>query len=365
MMKTFFKNVSILIIALFLSPGLALAIEKNNTTKDEFELFDELDSNVTTKASQNLKPGPKTGSDPQEIKTAKDLIKQNKKNEAIQFLWKNINKLNSEGIFFLADLQIESGEPDDAIKALNLVIAKDQKNYVALSKIGQAQLINKKENEAMESFKDSLEINPKYEPAYLGLIQIYEKKKNLYELRILYQDMTKNIGQKAYYSEKLCEINTKDQIYEPAIRDCKLAIRLNEKACEAYVNLGLSYKYIGDEALSVKNLIEATQKCPQNEYGLSTYGQYLEDKKDYLEANKIYTLCTQYHKENGQCWLGLAKTSFELKNNDQSVAAYKNACRLKRELAAASLRKTIQFFRTSKSAKDGEKFEAILEKCSL
>ena len=140
----------------------------------------------------------------------------------------------------------------------------------------------------MESFKSALEVNAKFEPAYNGLIRIYEKKKNLYELRIIYQDMIKYIGSNAKYSEKLCEINTKDQIYEPAIRDCKLAIRLNDKACDSYVYLGMAYKYIGDESLGIENLIRATAKCPKNDFALLTYGKHLEEKKNYLEANNFF-----------------------------------------------------------------------------
>lgn len=357
--------VSFLTYSLFLSPVLASSQLNQNSEIDEFELFEEIDvqkSKNSVKKVQNTKPL----NNQKDLLAAQKLVQENKIQEATRLLWKKIGDLNNESIFYLADLHKELHEPEDAIKALSLVLAKDEKNFIALTKIGESQLqLPKKEKEAMESFKSALEINAKHEAAYIGLIRIYEKKKNLYELRIIYQDMIKNIGSKALYSEKLCEINTKDQIYEPAIRDCKLAIRLNDKACDSYVYLGMAYKYIGDETLGIENLVRATTKCPKNDFALLTYGKHLEEKKNYLEANKFYFQCTQSNTNNGLCWLGLAKSSFELKNNEQSVEAYKKACKLVREQAAASLRKSIQFFRSSKSIKDGEKYEAILEQCSL
>lgn len=365
MTKKLLIVVSFLNMTLFLSLGLTSVQANQESQIDEFELFEEFDKNQNKNFSQKpiTQPNNKNQS---ELVIAKKLVEENKKTEAAKFLWSKVSNLTVDSIFYLADLHLQLQEPEDALKALSLVLAKDEKNVEAMTKIGVAQLlIPKKEKEAMESFKNALELNPKFEPAYDGLIRIYEKKKNLYELRILYQDMIKYIGTKAKFSEKLCEINTKDQIFEPAIRDCKIAIRLNDKACDSYVYLGLAYKYIGDETLGVENLIQATKKCPNNEFALSTYGQYLEDKKNYIDAIKYYLRCTESNKENGLCWLGLAKTSFELKNNEQSIEAYKKACKLVREKAASSLRKSIQFFRTSKSMKGGEKFEAILEQCSL
>ncbi|RYZ79750.1 MAG: tetratricopeptide repeat protein, partial [Proteobacteria bacterium] len=94
------------------------------------------------------------------------------------------------------------------MKIATMLVSKNSKDHEAHYLLGTAQFMSKKNTEALESLKTALELNPKYQPAYEKLAEMYQQRKNTYELRILYQDMVEKIGPKSEFLNKLCELNT-------------------------------------------------------------------------------------------------------------------------------------------------------------
>lgn len=247
-----------------------------------------------------------------------------------------------------------------------MLTGKNPKDFEAHYLTGNAYLLQKKSKQAMESYKQAVEINPKFEPAYTALISFYEKRDtpNLYELRIIYQDMLKAFGPKPNLLSKLCQVNTEDGVYEPAIFSCKDAIVKDKQNPNPYVYLALAYKGTGETAKYEEELKKAATKFPQAEIAQYHYGKLLEDQKNFIEAMKYYKAATDSDSNSSRSWLGLATSSFEVKKYDIAHPAFKKACQLDQKMALP-FRRATTVLRNNKNRAWIPKFETDSETCTF
>lgn len=357
--------------------------------KDEFSLFEESPSPAAKNDnSPNVKPAPAppaaSESLEDRISRLKNEIRSSPKNvhligdlaEALfnkeeyekvtLLLWKYVDKADRKSLLILAKAHEKRKESTDMIRALNVLIGRDEKDYEAYSLMGNAHVLSRKTKEAMESYKKAVEINNKYEPAYNGLIRLYTDRDppNLYELRIIYQDMIDSIGKRAEYLRKLCEINTLDGTYESAIQYCKEAIQKDSKIADPYVYLGVCYQGMDDEQGAIKALKKASTDFPKSELAQYQYGKVLEEQKNYIDAMRVYKIGTEADAKSARSWLGLAKSTFELRKYDISLIAYKNACKYDKKNAVA-FRRATTILRNTKNSQWVGKFESASEVCSF
>lgn len=386
----FLSFVSLLVV------GTAIA-QTSGQAKDEFSLFEEdlKDSpkKTTPAPATSLSPSPAATSAPvvnhtetadekierlkKEIRLspknavllgdlAAELFKKEEYEKVTLLLWKHVDKIDRKALVLLAKAHEKRKEPSEMLRALNVLIGKDEKDFEAYSLMGDAYVLARKTKDAMESYKKAVELNSKYEPAYDGLIKLYEDREppNLYELRILYQDMIDSIGARPIYLRKLCEINTLDGTYEPAMAMCKEAIQKDPKVADPHVYLGVCYKGMGEDETALKALKKAAKDFPKSELAQYHYGKLLEEQKNYVEAMKVYKSGTEADPQAARSWLGLATSSFEIRKYDLSLLAYKNACKFDKKNAVA-FRRATTVLRNSKNAQWVGKFEQESETCTF
>lgn len=300
------------------------------------------------------------------VDLAEEFYKTAQDDKVTAVLWKHVDKIDRRGLILLAKAHQKRKEPNEMIRALNILLGKNEQDVEALSLIGDAHAMALKNKDALESYKRALEINKQYEPAYNGLVSLYEKREppNLYELRILFQDMMEAIGPRAQYMRRLCEINTLDGTYDAAIQMCNTAIAKDPKEPESYVYLGLSQKANGDEKLGNKTLQRAAQSFPKSELAQYHHAKTLEEKKSYIEALNTYKKGTDADPKSARSWLGLATSSFEIRKYEISLIAYRNACRFDKKNAVA-FRKATTILRNQKNSEWISKFEDASETCTF
>ncbi len=300
------------------------------------------------------------------IELADTLAQQGETKSATALLWKHVDKIDRSGLLTLAKIHIAAKEYGDGHRALNLMISKNEKDFEAHSLKGDIFSQERKKKEALESYQSALDAKNNYEPAYTGLINLYENMTppNLYELRILYQDMVKNIGKKSVYLQKICEINFLDSVYESATTTCKEAIQQDGSIPDAHVYLGASLNFLGENKKAEDTLKKSALKFPKSELALFYYGSYLEEQKNFVEAYNVYKNATKVDEKAARSWLGYGKTAFELKKFEESLAAYKKACRLDKKTAPI-FRKATSILRINRNAEWTSQFEDASENCSL
>jgi tetratricopeptide (TPR) repeat protein len=311
-------------------------------------------------------PGTATSAAPaQDVLTAAEAsFKKGDYDKVTDLLWKNVDTLDRKGLILLATAHEKKKEAANTLKVANILTSRNPKDFEGFYLTGLAHLMNKKNSEALEALKTALELNPKYQPAYERLAEMYEQKKNPYELRILYQDMVEKIGPKPAFLAKLCEINALDSQEDQAVKYCKEAITKDPKKAENHVYLGLTRAHSGDTEEAKKILKEAADSHSKSEFAQYTYANLLDESKDYLESAKYYKAGVAVDPQSARSWLGYAKATFEIHKFDQSLEAYKKACKLDQKTAVA-FRRAANVLRASKEGGTWEKpFATASESCS-
>lgn len=379
--------VMILSFVSFWGAGSTLA-QAADQAKDEFSLFDEAAPQAPA-AKKEAVPVVKAPAIPnetsaQKIERLKTEIRKQPKNiglieqlaeelsnsgdteKATLLLWKYVDKLDRQGLMTLAQAHMKRHEPSDAIRALNILTGRDAKDFEALTMMGDAHAEQKKTADALDNYTAAQQANPKYEPAYLGSIKIYEVRTppNYYDMRILYQDMITHIGSKPAYQDRLCEINAKDKSFDSAINTCKVAIEKDPKMADNYVYLGISYRESDQEDLSMKTLKQVADQFPHSALAQTTYAQVLSDKKDYVDSLKYFSTAITSDAKSDQAWLGVATSAFELRKYDMAYDAFRKACMLNKRNASA-FRRATNTLRSHRNVDWLDKYESASDTCML
>jgi len=243
--------------------------------------------------------------------------------------WANIDRADRYTMFKIGDAHEKLKQWGEVHRIADLMIAKNENDFQAHAMKGRAFLGQKNEKSALESFKKSAESNKKYRPAYDGLVEIYRKRENHYELRILFEDMIKEFGSEAEFYTQLCEINTKDGANIQAVQICTKAIEKDPLNANNYVFKGIVFKQAGETEKAFRQIREAAQRFPKSPFAQFTYASLLEEKLDYIDSTKFYKATTEIDVGNDLAWAGLARSAAQIKNYELSYKAIEKACSLK------------------------------------
>lgn len=293
---------------------------------------------------------------------ATKLIGEKKYSAATAILWENIEHLREIDLILLTKAHYLNKDYFEATKAANLVLAKNETNFEALTYLGLCQLRRKKDREAKEFFKRATEANPVYLPAINGLVEIYERNSNYYELRLIYQDLMKRVGEKSEFLTRLCDIDTKDGITDQAQLNCRKAIQSNPKIPENYSNLGLVYKNIHDMTKAKEQLKMAAEKFPNSDINQLNYAQFLEEQKNFIEAFKYYSRCNKINNFIEKCWVGYTSSSYQIQKFAETLVGLKKACVFNKKHLFLG-RQAASFARSVKQTEWAKKLDALSEIC--
>lgn len=303
------------------------------------------------------------------MRLAEELIKQNDAAAATKLLWSKIELLDRAGFLMLARTHEKRAESSEMLRAVNLLLAKDEKDEEALVLQGNAILLRPgagdkggKVTEAKEAYKKALEANPKYQPAYAALAKIYQK--NPYELRILYQDMITTFGAKSEFLAKLCEISTNDGDNEEGEKYCNQGIAKDSKVPENYVHLGIIAKQKGDQEKAKKLLKEAAAKFPKSEFAQYETANFLMNRKDDLEAYNYFQRCLRADARSERCLIGLGLSGVQIQKHEQAYNSMKQACHIGGRKHAAMVRRAASVLRSQKALQWSTRFEDLASGCS-
>lgn len=262
---------------------------------------------------------------------AERLFKEKKYSEVTLLLWKKIENLDKNSLFLLAQAHEKENQFSEMIRVTTLMIGKNEKDFQAFAIKGRALMGLKNEKEALEAFKKSAELNPKYRPAYDGLSKIYDQRANFYELRILFEDMLTTFGPDSHIISRLCEINTKDGVNTQALRTCNLGIDNYPSVASNYVNKGLALKQQGETDQAIQVLKNAAVKFPGSESAQYSYANLLEDLKNFIEAFKFYKATVSINSKNELALMGLARSAVQIRNFEVAYEALHSACEVNRK----------------------------------
>ncbi|MFP5518426.1 MAG: tetratricopeptide repeat protein [Bdellovibrionia bacterium] len=296
------------------------------------------------------------------IQIAEVLIEEKKTDDAQKILWRYVDKVPPRGLHLLAEIHITRNELDKAEKAANLAVANNENDHVGWTIKGRAKLKQKQEKTAMEAFNKAVSLKPDYEPAYLPLIDFYHGKKNYYELRIVLQDMIKNIGKRPHYYRQLCQLSIDDKTYEQALGICREGIGLDSTIPENHTNLGLAQLKTENEVEGMKTLETAAKKFSKSDYAQIQLALVLFEKKDFIKALQFFKRSVVANEKSAIGWTGLGESAFEIQKYEDSLGAFSKACKLDRSMAP-KFRKAMITLRNANNREWTAAFEKASDQC--
>ena len=252
-----------------------------------------------------------------------------------------------------------------AVKILSIALGKNKNDVQAATWLAHEQIRMNKDRDALATLKDALERNPKYEPAYLELSNLYEKKNNKYELRMLYVDMIQKVGPRPLYLENLCKLYTIGGFFEEGKAICRDGITADKNNPKNYLNLAVCLRDTGhkDEAKSLMK--RAADNFTNDEESQMLFAKFLEvDEKNLSQALQYYKAAVNANPNSAKAWIGVANVQLDLLKYSESLEAYKRACSLSR-IAIQETRHAIAVLRTSKSEEWLPQFDHLAETCAL
>ncbi len=297
-----------------------------------------------------------------DLPAAQNALKQKDYEKVISLLSPEVDKLNRDGLFVLAKAYSSLKKHEAAIKAYTACLALNPKDHEAKTLIGAEQLVSKKDKEALLTLREALEINPRFIPAYRLLIHHYEKKKDKYEQRLLYEDLISKVGETVEAVSKLCELSTLDRLYDLGKKHCQKAISMNPKIASNYVYLGLNYKETGESEKAEENLKKAALNFPQSNLAQLNYAQFLDEKKNFIVSYSFYKKAIAADPKSVPSLVGLGNSSLEIQKYQESLEAFERACALDKKVRP-SFRRAASQLRSMKIEDWQKKFEARLENC--
>lgn len=289
-------------------------------------------------------------------------FKNNKYELVVTELMPIMSDLKRDMLLILGESQSMLGNHIAAIKVYSVGIQKNPKDIEMKARIGFELMKQGKEKESIQQLKEVLDINTKFLPAYKTLIQIYEKKKNKYELRLLYQDMIEKFGEKNEYISKLCEISTLSGLYDLSVNYCKKGILLDPNFANNFVYLGLSYKDMGNFEEAEKVLKKSAETFSESEFNQITLALFYEEQKNYLLAYKYFTNVVKINPLSLQGLVGVGSCGVEIQKLDIALDSFKKACKLNKS-TLPSFRRALKVLGQTKNKDYIQKFESEIENC--
>lgn len=305
------------------------------------------------------------------------LIKEKKWTQIISKLSSKIESLNRDDLFLLGRAQAENGQQLLAIKTYEVALAKNPKDVGAKRMIGLQYISLGKEKEAMTAFREALAVNPQYEPAYLEIAKLYdrrtyqikahESKDITYEQRLLYQDLIlqKNVGRKPPYITKLCELTTLAGHYLKkggSLEYCPEGIAKTPQEPMNYIYLAMTYKETGEAAKANEYFKKAADSFSKSEVAQYSMATYQQEEKNFLLAFKYFKQGTEADPKSVRSLLGLAAAALEIQKPADAYSALEKACPLDRAAFIQS-RKAAATLRTQKNQEWAAKFESLSDSC--
>ncbi len=283
-------------------------------------------------------------------------------NDIVDQLSPKVEKLTRRELVDLGKAYSAIGNWTGAIKMFTAVLSNYPKDVEAKTLIAAEQIRTGKERDGLQTLKSVLEINKKYIPAYRYLIGIYERRKNHYELRMIYIDLVASFGKKIEYITKLCELTANEGLFDQAVEYCTTGTELDKKEAKNFIHLGVVLRERGETVRGERLLKSAADVFSNNLLAQLTYAEHQEQKKDYVSAYSFYKKAVNLDASSVEAVLGLANSAFEIQKYQEAMEYFLKSCRLDRKTLPA-FRKATNVLRLMKTTAWLYKYEKSQEHC--
>ena len=240
------------------------------------------------------------------------------------------DKIGRSGLVLLARAYAKLGRSLDEVTTLELATARYAKDAQLQTLLANALSRNGKRDAAIEMYYKAKETNPKYIPAYDGLLGELVKGESRQEARDLISDMSKRFGAKPRWVSELCHLFVLDAFQEKAVETCSKALKVDKNNPMNAVHLATTYREQNEPDKAKNILIKTATRIKRSEPVQTALGDYFTEKKNFVDAYRWYKAAVKNDSKSFAAQIGLAQSSLELQKMEDSLNAFVAACKLNR-----------------------------------
>ncbi len=241
-------------------------------------------------------------------------------------------------------------EKREVIKAGNTSVSPAFELY--LNGIGNLQRYEMLENinAAIESFTQSVELDPQFTLAYAGLGQAYWRKYEYTKDPLWVERANEQCRIALSLDDQLEQvnitvgiINTGTGQYEKAIENFNKVLAANPASADAYRGLAKAYELVGDLAKAESMIKRAIQLKPDYWAGYNLLGVFYSRNNQYEKAIEQFEKVLELTPDNYRGYMNLGSMYYFLEQWDMARTMYERSLELEKTYSAASNLGTVYY----------------------
>lgn len=308
--------------------------------------------------------GPSASGFEKREEAARQAFRTRKYERVIELLLGHAVEIGKPSRLMLAESLHKQKRFEDEVRVLELNLKDDAEDYLTLARMGQAYVELKKNDEAIQSFRQAIKKNRKYLPAYEDLLYLFETTNNLYEARLVLKDMAATFGSRKEYRNKMCRIDTLDGYVDNGIKVCLEAIYNDPEYPDSYVYLANNYRDAGKQTKAQQAYTDAAKRFPKSELVQSAAGRFFVERENFHAAYKYFRQATKADPKSVRALVGQAQSALEIGEYKNSLDSFIAACALDKSIAT-DFRQAATQLRVKQNYKWSGDFETKSNLCRL
>ncbi len=225
--------------------------------------------------------------------------------------------------FYLAEAQLQSGAPGEAVDNFRQAAALDPKSAQAELGWGRALALSGKLDEAEPHFRSAVERDPQYRDALLSLADLYEENKQIDRALAIYREFPQNAAVQEHAGKLLLQ----NEKFAEAIPQLEQAY---QKAPTPANRNSLASAYLQAQQLekALPLLQKAVAEDPGN-YDLRLgYAHALRDRKQYPAAAEQFNQAARLKPAEAKTWNELGSMLYMAGDREHALGALGQARQL-------------------------------------
>lgn len=264
---------------------------------------------------------------------------ENRPEKTIELLNPYTDQLDEKGFLLLASSYAKKKDYANEVRVLSFLMNKEEENFQWHMLLGQAYLKQANETadesrnkdlltKAIQRFRRTLQLNPKYKPAFDQLLSTFLQQQANNEARELLIEGSGKFGKRPEFYRELCRLDSQDGFLPQAVSNCSESMKLSPDWPDQYVYLVQAYHDQKEEVKAERMVVFAAKKFPQSEFVQWAAGELFLRKKNYPVAARYFQVAVKAKPQSGRAQFGLAKALFESGQDEAALEPWIQACKL-------------------------------------
>ena len=201
---------------------------------------------------------------------------------------------DAETAYLSGNALLAEGKIPEAIERFREAIQISPNHHLALNSLASAYMKSQMFDEAEEGYLRVLALQPDFAPAHNNLGALFQRRSDFQKALHHYQQAIRINPRNSKALNNLGAMHRRQGNWAQAQKSFETAIRINPDFAEAYYNLGTVFENQGDSKLAFENFQTSTRKNPKYAPAHFRMACILEEKREWKSAAIAFREAIKY-----------------------------------------------------------------------